>query len=165
MDLTLKDVLFDIMTDKDVSYEKKIELVGLLHTNPSMSPHHLKQMGKREGSTSKFNDGEEMGMFGNVWVRKVAFNTKHERMKGHKHHHDHISLLATGSVMAYIEGQEPKKFVAPTFITVKAEHEHYFIPLEDETVSFCVFALRDEAGEVTDFYDEKNGWQYNKVEG
>jgi hypothetical protein len=91
----------------------------------------------------------EMGLFGNVWVRshylhKAGFTNG----GGHKHDFDHVTLLAVGSVLVEVEGFEPKKFVAPTFITIDKNHQHKFTALTDGVVYYCVFAVRDTKGEV-----------------
>lgn len=99
---------------------------------------------------------DEMGYFGNVWVRKQYYPTKDTVHEGHKHHHDHVTMLATGRVRVEVEGYEPTEFVAPTFFVVKAEHHHKITALEDETVAFCVFALRNSDGTLSDHYNGDN---------
>ena len=90
----------------------------------------------------------ELGYFGNIWVRQNTL--EHAGMTGGGHHHyfDHVSLLAKGKVRVSIDGQEPKEFTAPTFIVIRAECSHEIVALEDDTVYYCVFALRDINGEV-----------------
>jgi hypothetical protein len=100
---------------------------------------------------------KELGYFGNIWVRSHYLpKAGNANDGGHRHHFDHITLLAKGSVMVEVEGYEPKAFVGPTFIVVKKEHKHKFTALEDDTVYYCVFALRDVDGEVTDMYSGDN---------
>jgi hypothetical protein len=98
----------------------------------------------------------ELGYFGNIWVRQNLLKKSGEVTQGHKHHFDHVSLLATGKVRVEVEGFEPKEFTAPTFIVIKKEHSHKFTALEDNTLWYCVFALRDVDGEVTDIYSGDN---------
>lgn len=99
---------------------------------------------------------EEMGYFGNIWVRQNWMRRKGDFVTGHMHYHDHVSLLAKGSVSVQIDDNEPKVFTAPTFILVRKEHKHKITALECDTVWYCVFALRDIDGEVTDIIDEAN---------
>ena len=94
----------------------------------------------------------ELGFFGNIWVRQNIINKSGDYVAGHKHEFDHVSLLTSGSVMVEVEGYEPKKFVAPTFIVIQKDHMHKFTALENDTNWYCVFALRDLDGEVTDIY-------------
>jgi hypothetical protein len=99
----------------------------------------------------------EMGFFGNIWVRQNWLAQKgDDNGGGHTHHFDHVTLLAQGRVKVEVEGFEPKVFIAPTFIVIKKEHKHRFTALEDKTLYYCVFALRDVDGEVTDFYSGDN---------
>jgi hypothetical protein len=98
----------------------------------------------------------ELGYFGNIWVRQNLLERKGFIHAGHRHHFDHVSLLASGKVRVTVEGYPPKEFTAPTFIVIKKEHHHTFEALEDGTLWYCVFALRDIDGEVTDFYSGDN---------
>jgi len=94
----------------------------------------------------------ELGYFGNIWVRSHKYNKGENNGGGHTHHFDHITLLVSGRVQVEVEGHTPKIFTAPKFIVIKKEHKHRFIALEDNTVYYCVFALRDLDGSVTDIY-------------
>ena len=94
----------------------------------------------------------ELGYFGNIWVRQNVLKYAGESNNGHKHHFDHVSLLAAGKVSVEVEGYAPKEFTAPTFIVIKKEHAHKFTALEDNCLWYCVFALRDVDGNVTDIY-------------
>jgi hypothetical protein len=105
----------------------------------------------------------ELGYFGNIWVRQNVMLTAGEVHKGHRHHFDHVSLLTNGSVKVSVEGSNPKTFTAPTFIVIKKEYMHSFEALTDNVVWYCVFALRDVDGEVTDFYSGDNS-PYDGVE-
>jgi hypothetical protein len=98
----------------------------------------------------------ELGYFGNIWVRQNYLEKAGEAHPGHKHNFDHVSLLASGKVRVTVEGYPPKEFTAPTFIVIKKEHNHHFEALEDGTLWYCVFALRDIDGNTTDFYSGDN---------
>jgi len=98
----------------------------------------------------------ELGYFGNIWVRQNVLSKAGDTFGGHKHHFDHVSLLTKGSVTVKVDGSDPKNFTAPTFIIIRKEHEHEFIALEDDTNWYCVFALRDLDGDITDIYGENH---------
>lgn len=99
----------------------------------------------------------ELGFFGNIWVRQQNLKKAGDVSEGHKHKFDHVTLLSKGSVMIYVEGKEPKKFTAPTFIVVRKEYNHHVQALEDDTVYYCVFALRNIDGEVVeDIFGEEH---------
>ncbi len=63
--------------------------------------------------------------------------------EGHTHNYDHMTLLATGSVAVHVDGKTTN-FVAPQMIFIKAGKSHYIEALEDNTVAYCVHALRDK---------------------
>ena len=94
----------------------------------------------------------EMGYFGNIWVRQNVLPKAGDSAGGHKHKFDHISLLTSGKIKIEIEGKEPKEFTAPTFIVVRKEQKHKITALEDNTIYYCVFALRDLDGEVMEIF-------------
>lgn len=102
------------------------------------------------------NNSHELGYFGNIWIRKNYLEKTGDAHDGHKHHFDHVSLLISGKVKVTIEGYPPKEFTAPTFIVIKKEFRHKFEALADNTSWYCVFALRDINGDVTDFYSGDN---------
>jgi hypothetical protein len=107
---------------------------------------------------SEKNDSvvNDLGYFGNIWVRSHVYNDGQTNGGGHTHHFDHITLLAQGKVKVEVEGYTPKIFAAPKFIVIKKEHKHRFTALEDNTIYYCVFALRDVDGDVTDIYSGDN---------
>jgi quercetin dioxygenase-like cupin family protein len=99
----------------------------------------------------------ELGYFGNIWVRQHVLEKKGNSFPGHTHKFDHVTLLSKGSVMVHVEGKEPKKFTAPTFIIIRKEHQHNIEALEDDTLYYCVFALRNIDGEVVeDIFGEEH---------
>lgn len=113
----------------------------------------------RERSHDNQSDFHELGYFGNIWVRSHVYKKAgdtNSRNGGHYHHFDHVTLLVKGSVQIDVEGHPSKTFVAPTFIVIKKDHKHKITALEDDTMYYCVFALRDVDGEVTDIYSGDN---------
>jgi hypothetical protein len=99
-----------------------------------------------------------MGYFGNVWVRQnILEKAGDTNGNGHKHKFDHVSLLTQGKVKVEIDGYPPKEFTAPTFIIVRKEHNHKFTALENDTIWYCIFALRDLDGEpIDEVFDPEN---------
>lgn len=95
-----------------------------------------------------------LGFFGNIWVRQNYFPTAGMVNTGHKHDFDHVTLLAKGKVSVVVEGHPPKEFTAPTFIVIRKDHSHEITALEDDTLWYCVFAIRDVDGDIVDIYDE-----------
>ena len=96
----------------------------------------------------------ELGYFGNIWVRQNLLEKTGDEIDEHYHKFDHVSLLASGKVEVTIEGYAPKQFTAPTFIVIRKEHIHKFKALEDNTMWYCVFAIRDLDGNpVEEIFD------------
>lgn len=97
-----------------------------------------------------------LGYFGNVWVNMNYLPKAGDYVKGHIHDFDHVSLLCRGKVKVEITGYPAKEFTSPTFIVIKKEYEHSFTALEDDTLWYCVFALRNDKGELVDVYELEN---------
>ena len=98
----------------------------------------------------------ELGYFGNIWVRQNILEKEGESHPGHKHHFDHVTLLVTGKVKIEVEGHSEKEFQSPTFIVIKKEHKHKITALTDNVIYYCVFALRNLDGDVTEIYGEEH---------
>jgi hypothetical protein len=98
----------------------------------------------------------ELGYFGNIWVRQNVLELAGEAHDGHEHKFDHVTLLVSGRVSVELEGSEAKEFVAPTFIIIRKEHQHKITALEDGTVYYCVFALRDLDGDVMEVFGSQH---------
>lgn len=98
----------------------------------------------------------ELGYFGNIWVRQNVLELAGEAHDGHEHKFDHVTLLVSGKVSVELEGSEAKEFAAPTFIVIRKEHQHKITALEDGTVYYCVFALRDLNGEVMEVFGDQH---------
>ena len=108
------------------------------------------------------SDSYELGYFGNIWVRShLLKKTGDANGGGHLHPFDHVTMLHKGSFRVDVTNPETgeersKVFVAPTFCVVRKDLKHKITALEDDTQYYCVFALRDIDGEVTDIYSGKN---------
>jgi hypothetical protein len=96
------------------------------------------------------NKMSELGWFGNIWVRQNNLPKSGDFYDGHVHKFDHVTLLVSGKVYVEVEGHEGKEFSAPTFIVIRKEHKHKMTAMEDNTVYYCVFALRNLDGDVID---------------
>lgn len=87
---------------------------------------------------------------GNLWLRQMHFAKAGDCNEGHTHNFDHTTLLAVGSVEVDVEGRK-STFVAPHMIYITAGKRHFLTALEDNTVAYCVHALRSaETEEILD---------------
>jgi len=99
----------------------------------------------------------ELGYFGNIWVRQNSIDKAGDSFPGHKHHFDHVTLLVQGKILVEVEGYESKEYIAPTFVVINKDKQHKITALTDQVIYYCVFALRDENGEVIDpIYADKH---------
>ena len=144
--------------------KKKFYKAPYTTPDPSYQPDTTETWNGKSGklkhdhrSHMDMSDMHQMGYFGNIWVRSHYFHKAGDTNgPAHRHHFDHVTLLAVGSVLCEVEGNTPKEFHAPTFIVIDKDKKHKFTALTDGVVYYCVFALRDENGELTDMYTGDN---------
>lgn len=99
---------------------------------------------------------EEHGFVGNIWIRQNYLEKAGDVVGGHMHYHDHVSLVVKGAVSVQVDDLPSKDFVAPTYIVIKKDRKHKIVALEDETVFYCLYAMRDIDGNVVDVYQDEN---------
>ena len=92
-----------------------------------------------------------IGCVANLFSRQMHFKSAGDLEHGHTHPFDHLTLLASGSLRVTVEGKTTD-FKAPQMIYIKAEYRHELVALEDNTVAYCIHALRDGDG-VGDIID------------
>lgn len=91
-----------------------------------------------------------IGCVSNLFVRQMHFAAAGDMELGHKHNFDHMTLLAKGKLKVAINGEE-KEFSAPHMIFIKAELQHELTATADNTVAYCIHALRDPtSGDIVD---------------
>jgi quercetin dioxygenase-like cupin family protein len=93
----------------------------------------------------------QIGCVANLFSRQMHFKNAGDLECGHKHLFDHLTLLAYGSLRVTVNGKSTD-FKAPHMIYIKAERNHELVALEDNTVAYCIHALRDGDG-VNDILD------------
>lgn len=81
----------------------------------------------------------------NVFVKQMYFRNSGDVMEGHRHVHDHCTLLASGSVDVTVNG-ETTGFVAPKVIWIAKEQDHTIVATRAHTVAYCIHAIRDGEG-------------------
>ncbi|HYT44251.1 MAG TPA: hypothetical protein VEP90_18110 [Methylomirabilota bacterium] len=154
---------------------------------PPLAPNNLTFLKRISNVAGKDVSGEEIktlstklvhsdaqinniGFFGNIWCRQLNLHKKGDYHQGHRHHYDHITLVAQGGVLCEIPDLPPKIFTAPTFITIRANDWHKFTALEDNTVYYCIYAIRDKEGKVIDgndapiFHEKNTPYPFNQEE-
>jgi quercetin dioxygenase-like cupin family protein len=97
-----------------------------------------------------------LGAVANVYSRQMVFRHAGDYEQGHTHEFDHLTLLASGSLKVTVDGQVTV-FKAPHMIYIHKDKMHELVALEDNTVAFCIHALRDMDGNVIDTTMIPNG--------
>jgi quercetin dioxygenase-like cupin family protein len=85
----------------------------------------------------------KIGCVANLYSRMMHFEKAGDIEYGHTHVFDHLTLLAAGSLKVTVEGQDTI-FKAPHMIYIKADKHHELVAQEDNTVAYCIHALRDK---------------------
>lgn len=92
-----------------------------------------------------------IGCVANLYSRMMHFEKIGDTEMGHTHPFDHLTLLASGSIAVTVDEVETV-FKAPHMIYIHKDKNHKLVALEDNTVAFCIHALRDGDG-VDDIID------------
>jgi quercetin dioxygenase-like cupin family protein len=89
-----------------------------------------------------------------LWVRAYTLEKRHQIAAQHVHEHDHITLLASGSVAFWRNGEQVSEHKAPALLTVTAGAKHAFVALSDNVVLCCLHNLRGTGLESPQVLDE-----------
>ena len=73
-----------------------------------------------------------------VFIKQMFLKLKGTVVPQHSHRYDHTSMLATGAVRVWAEGEYLGIFKAPSPIFIKALIKHTFKTLEDNTLIYCI---------------------------
>jgi quercetin dioxygenase-like cupin family protein len=84
----------------------------------------------------------KIGCVANLWSKQMIFHKKGDYEQGHSHLFDHLTLLAYGKLSVTVD-DNTTEFSAPQMIYIKAGKFHKLTALEDNTVAYCIHALRD----------------------
>jgi len=92
-----------------------------------------------------------IGCVANLYSRMMNFEKAGDIEIGHTHPFDHLTLLASGSLKIIVDNIATE-FKAPHMIYIHKDKIHELVALEDNTVAYCIHALRDGNG-VDDIID------------
>lgn len=84
-----------------------------------------------------------IGCVANLFSRMMRFEKAGDTEIGHTHQFDHLTLLAKGKLKVTVEGVSTD-FTAPHMIYIHKDKIHELEALTDETVAYCIHALRDK---------------------
>lgn len=104
----------------------------------------------------------KLGCVANLFSRMMHFKKVGDTEYGHTHPFDHLTLLASGSLEVTVEHKKTV-FKAPHMIYIHKDKLHQLVALEDNTVAFCIHALRgaDGSADILDpamIPDGVNAW-------
>ena len=84
-----------------------------------------------------------IGCVANLFSRMMHFEKAGDIEIGHTHQFDHLTLLAKGNLKVTVEGKT-SEFTAPHMIYIHKDKVHELEALTDNTVAYCIHALRDK---------------------
>lgn len=84
-----------------------------------------------------------IGCIANLFSRMMHFKNAGDTEIGHTHQFDHLTLLAKGKLKVTVEGKSTE-FTAPHMIYIHKDKVHELEALTDETVAYCIHALRNK---------------------
>jgi quercetin dioxygenase-like cupin family protein len=91
-----------------------------------------------------------LGCVANLFSRMMHFAKAGDIEMGHTHQFDHLTLLAKGKLKVTVEGTT-SEFTAPHMIYIHKDKRHELQALTDDTVAYCIHALRDkDTGDILD---------------
>jgi hypothetical protein len=93
----------------------------------------------------------QLGCVANLFSKMMRFEKAGDKETGHTHCFDHLTLLAYGKLQVTVEGVSTD-FTAPHMIYIQKEKVHELVALEDNTLAYCIHALRNGDG-VDDILD------------
>lgn len=85
----------------------------------------------------------KLGLVANLFSRMMHFKKAGDIELGHKHQFDHLTLLALGAVKVVVDGIATD-FYAPHMIYINKDKNHEITALQDNTVAYCIHALRSD---------------------
>lgn len=88
---------------------------------------------------------QDIKIVDNVFVKLHYLKNIGDTHQGHSHTFDHITLLASGSVLMKHDGGE-QTFNSPHLIVTPKNIIHQFIALEPNTTFCCIHAIRNGDG-------------------
>lgn len=92
-------------------------------------------------------DAAKFYVGGGVCVKELLMLHAGDAVRQHSHTHDHLSLLAKGTVSVFAEGKETV-YDAPAAVLIKANTGHLIEALSDDVLWYCLHAVPAElAGE------------------
>lgn len=87
-------------------------------------------------------DYVEFAEVDDMWVRAYTVPKAKSVISQHIHTHDHVTLVSSGAVEAWQDGELMGTYAAPAVITIPAGKKHAFVALTDDVTLCCLHNLR-----------------------
>jgi hypothetical protein len=81
-----------------------------------------------------------------VFIKQMLLAQAGMMVPQHAHEYDHTTMLATGSVRVWIDGQLAGDHTAPKPLFIQARIKHTFQSLEPATLLYCIHNVAGRAG-------------------
>lgn len=95
-----------------------------------------------------------IGCVSNLWSRQMWFERAGDIERGHRHQFDHLTLLAKGALRVTVDGKTKDYDAARggQMILIRKDSLHELVALKDDTLAFCIHALRGDntTGDILD---------------
>lgn len=135
---------------------------GIKRDVPESKKHKILEFIKEVGLEAIINvlthmaepaKGSQIGPLGNLFFRPLEFHGVGSEIEGHLHNFDHVTYVTEGAVSAEVDGSITI-YSAPAIIFVDKNKVHRFVALTDHAHAVCIFAARDEDGNVVDAWND-----------
>lgn len=91
--------------------------------------------------------GVEFHSADGVWLKQIVMPKKDTILPQHVHAWPHLTMVATGAVIVWVDGKILGRFDAPAGIKIEAGKAHAFQALGDNTTLWCIHGLHSEAAQ------------------
>ncbi len=89
-----------------------------------------------------------------IWIRYYSLPKAGTVAPQHAHEHDHITLICSGTIVAFKDDEQLGKFEAPAIIIIPAKSKHAFVALTDNVTLACLHNLRGTELEEPKIFEE-----------
>lgn len=80
----------------------------------------------------------EIKMADGIFVKSYLIHRAGTFIPQHAHKHEHLTMLAAGSIAAWKDGHYLGTFTAPAGIVIEANSKHTFEALVDNCLLYCI---------------------------
>lgn len=90
-------------------------------------------------------DSAEFRTVDNIYMKEMRLPLVGDCVRQHAHKYGHTTLLVSGGLRAWRDGESLGDIYAPAAIFIPAESKHAFMSLVPDTVAYCIHRLESNA--------------------